>query len=208
MRLMALVAQLSNSNDRPRPIDSAVTAGPSSSKESPVQGGEGTKPKSSNAEASSEAFKYFLPMQTRWSDNDQYSHLNNVQYAHYFDTVVNEFLINHCGMVPHSQTSPIALAVSADTTYLSSISFPSPVLAALSVVKLGKSSVTYRVGLFEATKKTTVESNGISTVRLEPTSRTASAFGHFVHVYVDPKTRRPVEIPAQARQVLEGVMSP
>ena len=53
------------------------------------------------------------------------------------------------------------------------------------VAKLGKSSVRYEVGLF---------------AQGEPL---CAAKGHFVHVYVDRETRRPVELPAALRTVLE-----
>ena len=36
--------------------------------------------------------RYLLPLETRWSDNDQYGHLNNAVYYQLFDTAVNRFL--------------------------------------------------------------------------------------------------------------------
>ncbi|XP_027627648.1 uncharacterized protein LOC102500751 isoform X2 [Tupaia chinensis] len=41
-----------------------------------------------------EAYGYFLPIQTRWQDNDQYGHVNNAVYHGYFDTIVNHYLIS------------------------------------------------------------------------------------------------------------------
>ena len=38
-------------------------------------------------------FKVFFEINTRWSDNDVYHHVNNVVYYSYFDTAVNNFLI-------------------------------------------------------------------------------------------------------------------
>ncbi|KAL6035331.1 hypothetical protein STEG23_033069, partial [Scotinomys teguina] len=40
-----------------------------------------------------EAYGYFLPIQTRWQDNDQYGHVNNAVYYGYFDTIINHYLI-------------------------------------------------------------------------------------------------------------------
>lgn len=40
-----------------------------------------------------EAYGYFLPIQTRWQDNDQYGHVNNAVYYSYFDTIINHYLI-------------------------------------------------------------------------------------------------------------------
>ena len=39
--------------------------------------------------------RYLLPLETRWSDNDQYGHLNNAVYYQLFDTAVNRFLLEH-----------------------------------------------------------------------------------------------------------------
>ncbi|MEK7972301.1 acyl-CoA thioesterase, partial [Burkholderia contaminans] len=36
-----------------------------------------------------DAYRHFLPITTRWMDNDVYGHVNNVVYYSYFDTVVN-----------------------------------------------------------------------------------------------------------------------
>ncbi|XP_063140660.1 uncharacterized protein LOC691083 isoform X2 [Rattus norvegicus] len=40
-----------------------------------------------------EAYRYFLPIQTRWQDNDQYGHVNNAVYYSYFDTIINHYLL-------------------------------------------------------------------------------------------------------------------
>ena len=42
-------------------------------------------------------YSYFLPIQTRWMDNDAYGHINNVTYYSYFDTVANHYLIHRRG---------------------------------------------------------------------------------------------------------------
>ena len=38
-------------------------------------------------------YPWFLPVQTRWLDNDQYGHVNNAVYHGIFDTVINVSLI-------------------------------------------------------------------------------------------------------------------
>ena len=55
------------------------------------------------------------------------------------------------------------------------------------VAKLGSSSVRYEVGIF-----------GVSDL--------TAAKGHFVHVYVDKNTRRPVPLPAPLKTVLETLL--
>lgn len=34
------------------------------------------------------------------SDNDQYGHINNSIYYHLFDSIVNQYLIEHCDQSP------------------------------------------------------------------------------------------------------------
>ncbi len=128
------------------------------------------------------AYKYFCPIQTRWMDNDQYGHVNNTVYYSYFDSVVNKYLIDHCDLDPSSKQSAIGLVAETKCNFYSSITFPDTIDAGLCVKKLGKSSVVYQIGIFN--------------------NDTCAAVGHFVHVYVDPITRRPVDIPTKMREQL------
>ena len=132
-------------------------------------------------------FRHFLPISTRWSDNDVYGHVNNVVYYQWFDTVVNEFLIAH-GTLDIHEGDAIGLVVETHCNYFSSVAFPEPVTAGLCVAQLGKSSVRYEVGIFRND------------------DREASAQGHFVHVYVDRVTRKPTPIPDTARGLLESIL--
>ena len=131
-------------------------------------------------------FRHFLPISTRWSDNDVYGHVNNVVYYQWFDTVVNEFLIAQ-GTLDIHEGEAIGLVVETHCNYFSSVAFPERVTAGLCVAQLGTSSVRYEVGIFKGD------------------DHEASAQGHFVHVYVDRITRKPTPIPDKARKVLEPI---
>ncbi|MEE9102634.1 MULTISPECIES: thioesterase family protein [Pseudomonas] len=133
-----------------------------------------------------EAYAYAQPIPTRWMDNDVYGHVNNVVYYSYFDTVVNSYLIRH-GVLDYLAGDTIGLVIETQCNYFASLSFPDTVNAALRVASIGNSSVRYEIGLFRNDE------------------RTCAAKGHFVHVYVDRETRRPVPLPAALRQVLEGL---
>ncbi|CAO3622201.1 unnamed protein product [Cunninghamella blakesleeana] len=138
-------------------------------------------------------YKYFLPIQTRWSDNDQYGHINNSIYYHYIDTIVNEYLIKYCGLDPSdkSNTKPIGLVVSSNANFYSSAGYPSLLDVGLSISKIGRSSVTYRVGIFEKDKP----------------EELACVVGGFTHVFVHPETRRPVtSLPEQFRTGVEKLL--
>ena len=135
---------------------------------------------------SREYFRHFLPITTRWADNDVYGHVNNVVFYQWFDTVVNQFLISRGTLDIHGGAA-IALVVETHCNYFAPVAFPEPITAGLCVVQLGKSSVRYEVGIFRGN---------------EPV---ASAQGHFVHVYVDRESRKPTPIPDAARMLLQSI---
>jgi acyl-CoA thioester hydrolase len=129
-------------------------------------------------------FVHFQTITTRWMDNDVYRHVNNVVYYSYFDTVVNQYLIEQ-GALDIERSEVIGLVVETQCRYFSPIAFPSKVNAGLRVGHIGNSSVRYEVGLFR-----------------DDDDR-AAAQGHFVHVYVDRATNRPVTLPPALRSALE-----
>jgi acyl-CoA thioester hydrolase len=101
-----------------------------------------------------------------------YHHMNNSIYYFLFDSVVNTYLMTHCSL--HPPTSPqIGLVVHSHCDYFAPVGFPDVVDLALKVKKLGKSSVTYEIGVFK---------KGEEEVK---------AVGEFVHVFVDKDTRKP-----------------
>ena len=132
-------------------------------------------------------FRHFETITTRWMDNDAYGHVNNVVYYSYFDTVVNRYLIE-AGALDIEHSRVIGLVVETQCNYFASIAFPQKVEAGLRVARLGASSVRYEIGLF---------------AEGEPL---AAACGHFVHVYVDRDTRRPVALPAPLQHALQGLL--
>lgn len=119
-------------------------------------------------------YAYALELSTRWRDNDVYGHINNTVYYEYFDTVVNRWLIEN-DLLSIGKSETIGLVVETACAYFAPLAFPDPLTAALRVTKIGSSSVRYEIGLFGE-------------------DETAAARGHFVHVYVDEKTRRPNKI--------------
>jgi acyl-CoA thioester hydrolase len=131
-----------------------------------------------------EAYAHWHTISTRWMDNDAYGHVNNVIYYSYFDTVVNEYLIR-AGVLDVVHGETIGLVVETQCNYFGPLAFPERVEAGLRVAKLGSTSVRYEVGIFRDGEAE------------------AAAQGHFVHVYVDRATRRPVALPAALRQALE-----
>ena len=139
------------------------------------------------APASLDQYPHRRVMATRWMDNDAYGHLNNVVYYSFFDTVVNSWLIEH-GTLDIEKSDVIGLVVETGCHYFAPLQYPQAVVAALRVAHLGRSSVRYEIGLF---------AEG---------SQTAAAQGHFVHVYVDRASRKPVSLPDPLKRALEPLL--
>ncbi len=131
-----------------------------------------------------EAYRHFITCPTRWADNDAYGHVNNTVYYLWFDTAVNQWLVEQ-GLLDIANGDPIGLVAETGCAYFAPLSFPGDVDVGLAVERLGSSSVTYRIGVFEAGSD-------------EP-----SAQGHFIHVYVGRDSRRPVTLPDAWRRKLE-----
>lgn len=135
------------------------------------------------------AFTYFASVPTRWADNDIYGHVNNVVYYSYFDTAIAGLLIEEGGLDPWN-AEVIGIAVENGCRFHSSLAYPDRVTAGVGVAHLGNSSVRYVIGIFR--------NDEIK----------ASAEGHFVHVFVDRPTQRPVAIPPRIRAVLDNHRMP
>jgi acyl-CoA thioester hydrolase len=133
------------------------------------------------------AYRVWREVPTRWADNDVYGHVNNTVYYAWFDTAVNGWLIE-TGLLDAAGGDPIGLVVETGCRYARPLSYPEPVEVGLGVERLGRSSVTYRLGVFPEG------------------SDSAAAEGHFTHVYVGRESRRPVALPTPWRARLESVM--
>lgn len=129
-------------------------------------------------------YAVFTSIQTRWMDNDVYGHANNVVYYSYFDTAVNHYLIEQ-GVLDFNAGATIGLVVETGCQYFAPVAFPDRLEAGIRVAHIGRSSVRYEIGIFK--KEDTL----------------TSAAGHFVHVYVDRESRRPVSLPEDFLNALQ-----
>lgn len=128
-------------------------------------------------------FPVHWPVQTRWTDNDMFGHLNNAVYYELFDTAINAWIGTRCGL--DAMEAPwLGVVAESGCKYFAELKFPSQLVVGLAVARLGNSSVTYRTALW-----------GQGDER-------PAAVGSWVHVYVDRETRRPIPIPAPVRELL------
>jgi acyl-CoA thioester hydrolase len=134
-----------------------------------------------------EGYQWYVPISTRWMDNDVYGHVNNVVYYSWFDTVANSFLVSQ-GALDIKDGSQVGYIVHSQCNYLRAISFPESIEGGLRVNRIGNSSVEYGIGIFK------------------PGEDDICAFGTFTHVFVDRISERPVPIIGKLKQALESVL--
>ena len=132
-------------------------------------------------------YRYHSTMTTRWEDNDIYGHVNNVVYYSYFDTAVGHYMLREAGLDPWSDPV-VGMVVETGCRYHRSMAYPDTVHVGLRVAHLGTSSVRYEIGIFRNEEET------------------ACADGHFVHVFVDRGSQRPVPIPERIRTALQRLL--
>jgi len=140
-----------------------------------------------------EAFRIHRRIETRWRDNDMQGHVNNAVYYEYFDTAINTWLMQDLtrGDWP---TDVLRFVAESGCKYIRQLAYPTPILLAHNVARIGRSSVTYEVGIFP------VEGGKAGPL---------CALGRWVHVLVDHTTHRPIVIPETIRAGLEtGLTEP
>ena len=131
---------------------------------------------------------------TRWSDDDVYGHLNNARYFDLIDTAVNAHLAEATG-TDIRRLPAIGVVAEVSCRYFAEMGYPRDVEMGLVVDRVGRSSVIYRVGLFQGEGDE---------------GRVAKAEGRFVHVYVDdtdparPTTPVPDLVRAAVEPLLRG----
>ncbi len=128
---------------------------------------------------------------TRWADIDVYGHMNNARYFELIDTVVNNQLLTAVD-VDIRELPAIGVVAEVGCRYFAEIGYPEPIDLGIVVDKIGRSSVVYRVGLFQGD------------------GDQAAAEGRFVHVYVDnTDPARPVApIPDEIRAAVTPLLRP
>ncbi len=117
-----------------------------------------------------------------------YGHLNNAVYYELFDSAINGWLITAVG--PDVLERPeIGVVAESGCRFFRELEYPRPLDVGVRVERLGRTSITYALGLFDAERAD------------------LAALGHWVHVYIDRTSRSPAPIPAAVRELLEHAVS-
>lgn len=133
-------------------------------------------------------YRYSVSIPVRWMDLDAYGHVNNAVYYAMMDQAVTIYIVE-AGVIAMGTSPSIGLCVASACDFHQSIEFPEVVDARLRVARLGDKSVRYEIGLFR------------------PGQDDPAATGHFVHVYVDRETRRPVSLTPEQRDALAPLLT-
>ena len=132
-------------------------------------------------------YSYLEIVDTRFGDNDIFGHLNNIIYYSIFDSVINRFLINVCNYNP-LKSNIIAITPETRCKFRKSLSYPEKIIAGLSTIKIGNTSIIYDIALFNEKDKT------------------ACAEGYFVHVFVNRvKMDEKIKIPEKIKKELQKI---
>src|SRR4051794_40262374 len=110
-------------------------------------------------------FGHWSTATTRWADMDGFGHMNNARYFELIDTAIDLHLQESTGTAPHDG-DVIGVFAEASCRFFQEMSYPAPIELGVAVERVGRSSITYRVGLFQG-------------------SSDAAAEGRVVAVYVD-----------------------
>jgi acyl-CoA thioester hydrolase len=132
-------------------------------------------------------YRHFQTIPTRWMDNDIYGHVNNVNYYSYFDTAVNQYLIER-GCLDIHHGAVIGFVVETSCNYFRPLAFPDLVHAGIRVARIGKSSVRYEIGLFRNDDEK------------------VAAAGHFIHAHVNRNSGLVVDVPDAVRLALAPIL--
>ena len=130
-------------------------------------------------------YPYRISIPARWGDTDMLGHINNVAYYRYFEVAAVDFIATPCG-IDWLRAPVIPYAAESRCRFLRPLRFPASFCVGLRVTRIGTSSVTYELALFD-------EADG-----------TLAATGDWVHVFVDRQSERPVAIPDGVRAVFEA----
>jgi acyl-CoA thioester hydrolase len=133
-------------------------------------------------------FRHWSTATTRWADMDGFGHMNNARYFELIDTAIDLHLQETVGNVVDDPDT-IGVFAEASCRFFQEMSYPAPIDLGVAVERVGRSSVVYRVGLFQG-------------------SDDAAAEGRVVVVYVDntDPARPATPVPDAVRVAVEALV--
>jgi acyl-CoA thioester hydrolase len=133
-------------------------------------------------------FVHWSTASTRWADMDGFGHMNNARYFELIDTAIDLHLQEAIGDAVDTLDA-IGVFAEVSCRYFREIGYPEPIDLGLVVDHVGRTSVGYRIGLFQG-----------------PDDQ-AAAEGTAAMVYVDntDPARPATPLPDVVRRAVEGL---
>lgn len=128
-------------------------------------------------------FAHFESMTTRWRDNDQFGHMNNVVHYSLMDTALSNWQMTHGFFA--DQTGTHMVVVESGCRYHREAAYPDTIHCGLRTTHIGGSSWRLDMGLFRNDEEM------------------AFADGFFVQVLVDSDSGTPTPLTEAFRAALE-----
>jgi acyl-CoA thioester hydrolase len=135
-----------------------------------------------------DGFRWFTGISLRWNDIDVLGHVNNARYYEFFDSTVLGYL--HERELGFGTGGTLMVVAENGCRFHREIVFTDRLEMGLRVDRIGTSSVRYRLGAFVND------------------AEEAAADGHFVHVFIDPESKRPAPFSGPVREHLEALFDP
>ncbi|KAK5165082.1 uncharacterized protein LTR77_009179 [Saxophila tyrrhenica] len=134
-------------------------------------------------------YPYHEDYRTRWNDNDMFHHLNNPVYGVLIDSIINSYLIQQAGY-SMANWKQIGLVGSTYCDYFGAAQYPGMLDVGLRVVRMGKSSIMYEVGIFQEG------------------SEQVKAVGGFTQIWVDRASSKTLKdgIPKEVKEPLQPLL--
>lgn len=132
-------------------------------------------------------YPYRVTLDTRPQDCDALGNINNVVFYSFFDSAVNQFLVEQC-QLDYTQARLVPFVSSSQCQYIVHAVYPEAIAVGLRVIKMGRSSVTYGLSVYAGQTQRRV------------------AHGQFVHVFIERNTQQAVPVPSAFKQALQQLM--
>ncbi len=132
-------------------------------------------------------YRWWLDIPSRWADCDAYGHVNSPVYYSWFDTALTTMLIER-RVLRAADAPSIGLCVESQCRFLAPVEFPETIRVGLYIGRVSDKSLRYELALF---RRDTAE---------------CVATGWFVHVFVDPATRRPVPLTVRQKAAVADLV--
>lgn len=131
-------------------------------------------------------FAAIYPLQTRWMDNDQYGHMNNVVHYSLFDTAITNWQLD-ARVFDAAGQDRLFMVIESGCKYFAEAGYPDLIHAGLGIGHIGTTSWRYEIALFRNDEEAPF------------------AVGFFAQVQVSGTTRKPVPLTEPMRQAFEQI---